>query len=81
VAGWLLGKLASRRQVAAYAAGVEAGDVLIVADVPESELRQVEDLFRSYGARAITSGVERRAPGDGAAEREPSSGPHAGSEG
>jgi hypothetical protein len=59
VAGWLLGKLAARRQVSTYADGVQAGDVLVVADVEDAQLREVENLFRSYGARAITSGTRR----------------------
>src|SRR5690349_7625182 len=59
IAGWLLGKLAARRQVAAYAEGVRDGDVLVVADVDDAQLRETEELFRSYGARAITSGTRR----------------------
>jgi hypothetical protein len=61
VAGWLLGKLAARRAAATYADGVAAGDVLVVADIEEAQLREVENVFRSYGARAVTSGTRRSA--------------------
>ncbi|HZS01429.1 MAG TPA: hypothetical protein VFE37_22110 [Chloroflexota bacterium] len=64
IGGWLLGKLAARREVNRYADGVQAGDTLVVADVDETQLREVENLFRSYGARAITSGT-RRGPAAG----------------
>ncbi len=74
LAGWLLGKLAQRRQIAEYAEGMEAGDVLVVVGIPEDELREVEDLFNSYGARAIASGT-RPAP---APDRQPDAAPPAG---
>lgn len=71
VAGWLLGKLAARRAIATYADGVQAGDVLVVADVEDAQLREVENLFRSYGARGITSGTRR----DAVAETRPTPSP------
>jgi hypothetical protein len=71
VAGWLLGKLAARRQVATYVDGVQAGDVLVVADVDDAQLREVEKLFRSYGARAITSGTRRHAATEARPEPSP----------
>ncbi len=71
VLGWLLGKLAARRQVAVYADGVRAGDVLVVADVDEAQLREVENVLRSYGARALTSGTRRGATVDARPEVQP----------
>lgn len=72
--GWLLGRLATRRQAVTYTQGVAAGDVLLVADVAEGQLREVEDLLRSYGARAIVSGAAAPAVPGAPAETEPSGG-------
>jgi Na+/glutamate symporter len=71
IGGWLLGKLAARRQVASYAEGVQAGDTLVVADVEDAQLREAENIFRSYGARAITSGTRRRVGADARPEPSP----------
>jgi hypothetical protein len=57
VFGWLLGKLAARRQAASYADGVRAGDTLVVVDIEDAQLREVEGIFHSYGARAVMSGT------------------------
>src|SRR4051794_33593405 len=72
IGGWLLGKLAGRRRVATYADGVQAGDTLVVVDIQDAQLREVENVFRSYGARAITAGTRRDAAA--AAHPEPSPG-------
>jgi Na+/glutamate symporter len=72
IGGWLLGKLAAWRQVASYADGVRDGDTLVVVDIEDAQLREVENIFRSYGARAITSGTRRRAAA--ASRPEPSPG-------
>jgi hypothetical protein len=71
VAGWLLGKIAARRAVGTYVDGVEAGDTLVVADVEDAQLREVEALFRSYGARAIASGTRRGAVAEARPEPSP----------
>jgi hypothetical protein len=78
ILGWLLGRLATRRKLASFAEGVAAGDTLLVADVAESQLREVEDLLRSYGARSITSGPARATPAPGPTTGEPAPGPESG---
>jgi hypothetical protein len=65
--GFLLGWLANRRQVAAYERGVRAGDVLLVVEVPEAQLRETEQLLLSYGARSLSTGVSRPRPAPSAA--------------
>jgi hypothetical protein len=57
--GWLLGWVANRRQVAAYEEGMQAGDLLLLIQVAEAQLRETEELLRSYGARGISAGPAR----------------------
>ncbi|HZU06561.1 MAG TPA: hypothetical protein VFB73_11350 [Chloroflexota bacterium] len=60
--GLLLGWLADRRQAVLYERGVRAGDVLLVVEVPEAQLRETEQLLLSYGAYGLSTGVSRPQP-------------------
>jgi hypothetical protein len=53
IAGWLVGTLARRNRVASYVEAVEAGDTLLIAEIAEDQLREVESLLGSYGARGV----------------------------
>src|SRR4051794_914544 len=60
--GWLLGRLARRQRLALYEQSVRAGDLLLVAEIAEADLRPTEELLRSYGARGIRAGAAPVAP-------------------
>jgi hypothetical protein len=74
ILGWLLGRLATRRKIGGFAEEVAAGDTLLVVDVAEGQLREVEELLRSYGARDITNGPTRPPASAPAPSGEPSPG-------
>jgi len=57
ILGWILAWWGNRRHVAGYARAVEDGDLLLVVNVDEGQLRETEALLASYGARDLHIGA------------------------
>ncbi len=59
IIGFVLSWWGNRRQMATYAQAVEDGDLLLVVNVDEAQLRETEALLASYGARDLHVGPLR----------------------